>query len=148
MKFHESKEMNDKCFTFYNEMKIDGRINMLRQTSEFDYFTPEEQSHTICIWVNDGHGMYYSPGNIKIDDSYLISNGGEDVLKMFVKSFNNEGRRVFEYVFSKAQTEEEEKFGTFLKLVRYTLELQDYPRSMKIQLDPNVINIVDERIGY
>ena len=132
------------CNSFYNEMTLDGRINSLRETDEFKYFVPEEASHTICLWLRDDFNCFFSPGTMIIDDSYLIANGADTLLKQFKQSFNNEGTTSFEYVYS--STDDSTQFGDFLLLLRSTLEMQCYNPAQKTSFDSNVINVVDKRL--
>jgi len=144
MEFFGNKMMTDQerlsCSVFFDEMTLDGRINLLRETENFKNFVPEEKSHTICLWLQDALYGYYSPGKIVIDDTYLLANGAEQLLDEFRRSFNREGRKPFEYEYSR--TKDTKKFGDFLLLLRRTLEMQGYKPSQKINLDVNVINIV------
>ena len=45
-------------------------------------------------------GGYYSPGKMTIDDTYIISHGGHKMLYTFQKSFNTEGKKPFQYVYT------------------------------------------------
>jgi len=129
-----------RCKVFFDEMALDGRINSLRETEYFKNRVPEEKSHTICLWLKNKYCGYYSPGKIDIDDTYLLANGAEQLLDKFRRSFNREGRKPFEYEYSRKN--DSKKFGDFLLLIRRTLEIQGYKPAQKINLDVNVINIV------
>ena len=131
-----------QCDLFLREMTLDMRINAFRETEHFKDWVPEEKSHVLCIWLKDDMGGYYSPGKMTIDDSYLIANGGENVLQEFIKSLCREGKKVFEYVYS---SNDSEKFGKFLLLLRNTLEIQCYKPSQKTIVSHDVINIIDKR---
>ena len=131
------------CSIFVDEMTLDGRINALRETDSFKLWVPEEESHTLCLWLRDDLHGFYSPGKMIIDDSYLIDNGADTLLQEFRRSFNKEGKKMFEYVYS--ATKDNTKFGDFLLLLRSSLEMQGYRPSQKTSFDSNVINIIDER---
>ena len=134
-----------RCNTFFDEMTLDGRINALRETNRFKPWVPEEASHTLCIWLRDDFNGLYSPGKMIIDDSFLLANGAGTVLEEFRKSFNKEGRKMFEYVYS--TTKDNTKLGDFLLLLRSTIEMQGYKPSQKTSFDNNVINIIDKRVS-
>jgi len=138
-----SEEEKARCNTFLNEMTLDSRINTLRENDFFKHIVPEEESHTVCLWLIDQYGGFYSPGKMVIDDSYLRANGADSLLKEFRKSLKNEGLKPFEYVYS---TKDNTLFGDFLLLLRYTLEMQGFKPSQKTGFDSNVINIIDERV--
>ena len=79
--------MNDtekvRCKLFYDEMTLDRRINALRSKENFKYFVPEEESHTICLWLVNEIVGFYSVGKIVIDDMYLLGHGAQQILEKF-----------------------------------------------------------------
>ena len=139
-----SEDEFSRCNAFYGEMVLDGRINALRETYFFKGWVPEEKSHTICLWLKDDMGGYYSPGKITVDDTYIISNGIEHVLTQFKHSFINEGSRVFEYIFD--DKTDSEMFGIFLILLRNTLTFKGYRATQYFDRDPSIIHIIDKRL--
>ena len=148
MNFYNKRIMTDdlvnQCNTFYDEMLLDRRINFLRETNEFKDWVPEEKSYTLCIWLRDDMGGYYSPGKMVIDETYLVSNGAERLLNLFRNSLQKEGNKMFEYIYSSSV--DNEKFGNFLILLRHTLEMKGYKASQKVHMESDFINIIDNRI--
>ena len=125
-------------------MALDNRINSLRETEWFKNWAPEEKTYTLCLWIKDVTGHYYSPGKMIIDDTYLISNGGKKMITEFRQSFNKEGMKIFQYTY---QDSDEEGFGDFLMLLRQTILLEGYRVYQNTPLDPDVLNIIDNRKG-
>lgn len=147
MEFYGKTTLSTKdrieCSSFFGEMALDKRINMLRETLLYKNWVPEEESHTICLWLKDSMGGYYSPGKMTIDDTYIISNGGHKVLYTFQRSFNTEGKKPFQYVYTSKDSKE---FGDFLIILRNTLMTQGYKASKTINVDNSLINVIDNRL--
>ena len=63
-----SEEEIIRCNAFHDEVSLDMRINSFRETQNFKSWAPKEKTHTICLWLKDAMGGYYSPGKMVLDN--------------------------------------------------------------------------------
>ena len=140
----------------YDEITLDGRINTLR-CSYFKDIVPKKKSHIICLWLKDYTHQYYSPGKIDIDETFLLSVGGQSCITNFENFclLNDNPSQFFEYKFTtpldqplKAGVNNiaDLQFGNFLKILRHILETKGYTVCQHMTQSPGVINVLDTRI--